>query len=247
MVANHPGGRYLYCITETTDEPPFEKPGLFGKRAFAIPYKDICAVVSNVPLKEMRPDAETITAHQMVVEESRSKSTTLPVRFGIMFKSDDNVKSMLAKSYKDLKSKMDKIRGKDEFGLKIIVDHSDLKKISILSGETGEIKKMKKEMKTAGKGTAYFIKMRMDEAIRNETYRRMEQMSRELHDEIGKACEESSILRSDFDEILLNAAYLVDRKQSTEFHKTIEGLRGRYKTSGLVFHLSGPWAPYSFC
>lgn len=240
-------GKYLYGIAESTKDFHFGNTGLFGKQAHAIPYKDINAIVSNVPFKEMQPDAESITSHQMVIEESRSQATTLPVRFGIMFKSDEGVKQMLTKSYVDLRSKLTRFKGKDEFGLKIIIDTQDIKKLSLNSQNSPEIKKIKKKIKSSGEGTAYFLKMKMDEAIRNETYRKIEQFSGEIHGELAKTAQESCILKSDFAQIVLNSAYLIDRNVISGFHKKLDVLRNRYQADGLMFHLSGPWAPYSFC
>lgn len=240
-------GKYLYGVADGTQDFQFANKGLHGKQAYPIPYKDISAIVSNVPFKEMQPDAESITSHQMVIEESRSQATTIPVRFGIMFKSDEGVKQMLAKSYKDLRSRLTKFRGKDEFGLKIIVDLQDLKKISAQSQNTPAIKKIKKEITSSGEGTGYFLKMKMDEAIRNETYRKIEQISGEIHSEIAKTAQESCLLKSDFDQIVLNASYLIERDHYHKFHTKIDALRERFKPEGFAFHLSGPWAPYSFC
>lgn len=225
----------------------FQAAGLFGKNAYTVGYKDISAVISNISLTEMKPDAETITSHQRIIEESRAHSTILPARFGIMFKSEDNVKQMLSKSYKDLKSKIVKLKGKDEFGLKVLIDEADLKKISASSESTPEIKKMKKEITVSGEGTAYFLKMKMAEAIRNETYRRIENLSNEIHKEISTVVTESCLLRSDFDQIILNAAYLIDRVDMPRFQRKLDGLKNKYAKDGFNFHLSGPWAPYSFC
>ncbi|MDE1829122.1 MAG: GvpL/GvpF family gas vesicle protein [Thaumarchaeota archaeon] len=240
-------GKYLYGIVDGMHDFHFGNTALFSKQAYAIPYKDICAIVSNVPFKDMKPDADTITSHQIVIEETRNQGTTIPVRFGIMFKSDEGVKQMLVKSYKDLKSKLTKFKGKDEFGLKIVIDTKDLKKISVGTQNNPAIKKIKKEIDSSGKGTGYFLKMKMDEAVRNETYRKIEQLSGEIHSEISKTSQESCLLRSDFDQIVLNASYLIDKEQTSKFHAKIDTLRGRYRQEGLMFHLSGPWAPYSFC
>jgi len=240
-------GKYLYCVREGSKNHRFSDVGLFGKQAYTIVYKDISAVVSNIPFKEMQPDVENLTAHQRVIEESRSLGTTLPVRFGIIFKTDDGVKKMLVKSYSDLKSKVTKLKDKDEFGLKIIIDKSDLKKISLVQHDNPEIEKLKKEMSSAGEGTAYFLKMKMDEAIKNQTYKKIDQISGQIHNELTKASEAGCLLKSDFDQIVLNASYLINRDQVAKFHQKIDNLKKKYESSGFIFHLSGPWAPYSFC
>ena len=157
------------------------------------------------------------------------------------------MKQILDKSYKELKTKMVKLRDKDEFGLKILIDEADLKKFSSASQKSSEVKKIRKEMSSSGEGTAYFLKMKMDEAIRNDTYRRIESISQEIHADLAKTVAESCVLRSDFDQIILNAAYLVDRASSVKFHKKLGSIRDKHAKNGLTFHLSGPWAPYSFC
>ena len=240
-------GKYLYCVREGSKNHRFGDIGLFGKQAYTVTYKDISAVVSNIPFKEMQPDVENLTAHQRVIEESRSLGTTLPVRFGIMFKTDDGVKKMLAKSYADLKSKVIKLKDKDEFGVKIIIDKSDLKKISSIQYDSLEVEKIKKEISMSGEGTSYFLKMKMDEAIKNQTHRKIDQISGQIHSELTKASEDGCLLKADFDQIVLNASYLVDRDQITKFHQKLDKLKKKYENVGFIFHLSGPWAPYSFC
>ncbi|MGI0059999.1 MAG: GvpL/GvpF family gas vesicle protein [Nitrosotalea sp.] len=240
-------GKYLYCIRDGSKNYHFSDAGLFGKQAYTIAYKDISAVVSNIPFKEMQSDVENLTAHQRVVEESRSLGTTLPVRFGIMFKTDDGVKKMLVKSYFDLKSKVTKLKDKDEYGLKVIIDKSDLKKISLVEHNSPEIEKIKKEITSSGQGTAYFLKMKMDEAIKNQTYKKIDKISGQIHNELTKASEDGCLLKSEFDQIVLNASYLVYRDQTVKFNQKLDSLKEKYESDGFIFHLSGPWAPYSFC
>jgi hypothetical protein len=241
-------GRYVYCILEGTKTQSLGDIGLFDNKVYTIAHRDIEAVISKAPFKQMNPDANNITAHQRVVEASRNVGTTLPIRFGIMFKSDDGVKQLLKKSYKDFKSKINRLGGKDEFGLKILIDRSEIKKIGLLvQNNSDEIKKLKKELVTAERGASYFLKMRMDEAIKNETLRRIDQFSGEIHAELSKIAEESCLLKADLQQILLNAAYLINKNERERFNLKLEKLEERYKDHGLIFHRSGPWAPYSFC
>lgn len=240
-------GKYLYCILEGTQGSNFGNMGLFGKKTYAISYKDISAVLSNIPFKEIKPEIEAITSHQKIIDEVRSYGTILPARFGTIFRSDDGVKKMLIQSYKDLRSKITKLKDKDEYGLKIIIDKSNLNNLKLASHNTPEIKKLKKEMASAGEGTAYFLKMKMDEAIRNQTYKKIEMLSGHIHEDLAKTAKDSCLLKSDFDEIVLNVAYLVNRDESNLFHKKLDQLKTKYETQGFTFHLSGPWAPYSFC
>lgn len=240
-------GRYLYCILDGKEKCDLGHIGLFDKNAYTLTHKDISAVISPIPFKELQPDIQAITAHQRVVEESRNLGTTLPIRFGILFKTEDGVKTMLSKSYGDFKTKIKKLEGKDEYGLKIIIEKSNLSTLESESKKLPAIQKMKKEMEDSGKGAAYFLQMKIDEAIKNETYKKIDVISGKVHRELVTASISNCLLKNDLEQVIHNAAYLIDKKQSNLFTKKVGELKQQYEDYGLIFHLSGPWAPYSFC
>jgi hypothetical protein len=240
-------GKYLYCILDLKKKHEFGPIGLFDKNAYTLSHKDISAVISSIPFKELQPDINTITAHQRVVEESRNLGTTLPIRFGILFKTEDGIKKMISKSYNEFETKIKNLKDKDEYGLKIIMEKSKLAQLHNLSQETPEIKRIKKEMKESGKGTTYFLKMQMDEAIKNEIYKKIDVIGGKVHQELISLSISNCLLKSDLDQVILNAAYLIDKKKIDIFRKKIEDVKKMYAKYGLMFHLSGPWAPYSFC
>ena len=240
-------GRYLYCILEGKQKHDLGSIGLFDKDAYTITHKDISAVISQIPFKEIQPDIHVITAHQRVVEESRNRGTTLPIRFGILFKTEDGIKKMLTKSYIDFKTKIKNLKDKDEYGLKIVIEESKLAKLHTASQNMPEIQKMKKEMEGSGKGTSYFLKMKIDEAIKNETYKKIDVIKGKVHSELIAVSASNCLLKTDLEQVILNAAYLIDKKQINTFRKKVEDIKQKYDDYGLMFHLSGPWAPYSFC
>ena len=240
-------GRYLYCVTEETSAG-FGKIGLAGKEVFGVVHKDIAAIVSPIPFKTIESTLATIMAHQQVVEACRTRATTLPVRFGVIFKNEEGVKEMLTKSYGSYRTKLLELRDKEEFGAKLILDEAGLKKIRAeVEGESDELAKLRKEMEKASKGTLYLLKIKMDEALKNETARRIGELSGAVHRELGKASLESTLLKSEHEQIVLNGAYLVDTSRRDEFQSEASKVKRKYEGQGLSVHVSGPWAPYSFC
>ncbi len=241
-------GKYIYCIMEGGKGENFGKIGLENNEVYTVNHKDISAVVSKITFKEMSPDVDSIITHQKVVENSRSISTTLPVRFGIMFKTDEGVKQLLVKSYNDYKSKISKLHGKEEFGLKVILEKEGMEKVQESIKESSkEIKKMKKEIAKSGEGTSYFLKMKVDESIKNETLKKIDEMTGKIHQELANMVSDSAVLKSDIQEIVLNTAYLIDKGNSSKFIESVEKIKIKYKKDGFIIHQSGPWAPYSFC
>lgn len=239
-------GVYLYCIAETS-KAALGNIGLYEKPVYAIGFKDIGAIVSDAPFKEIQPSVNEINWHQQAVEAAREKWTTLPVRFGTMFKSDDGVKKYLEESYKELRTKMAKFANKDEYGVKVVFNKDDQSKLDIEIDDSDEIKKIKDEMATSGQGTSYFLKLRLEEATRNEILKKVDRVATNIHQQISSSVFDKCMLKADIAQIILNAAYLVDRSRKDEFDSQIQKMKKKYESNGMMIHVSGPWAPYSFC
>jgi hypothetical protein len=241
-------GRYVYCIVDSAEPTALEDAGLLGKPAHVVGYKDIGAVVSLVPYAEIEANIDNIVAHQLVVEASRKIGTTLPVKFGTIFRREDGVVTLLAKSYDDYRRKLTKLQGMDEFGVKVLFNKTGLAKVkSAVEKTSPEVVKMRRSLTKAGKGKTYFTMLKMSEAVRSEAYRKMDELSREIHDDLVRNSQESSVLKSEHEQIVLNAAYLVRRGDGDAFLARAGNLGKEYADKGLIVHSSGPWAPYSFC
>jgi hypothetical protein len=244
-------GRYVYCIMDLGDNPPPNNLGNIGiaeDPVYTVGYKDICAVVSSIPFKQMDSNMNDIVAHQRVVEAAREIATVLPVRFGVILKNDEGIKKLLATSYKDYSVKIARVRGKDEIGIKVLLDKSSLKKIQTqVQEQSSEIQKIKSEISSAQPGASYFMKLRLQDAVKNETLRKIDQMVGEINRALGGAAEDTKMMKNEVGDIVLNTAYLVDKKKISGFDAKVKELRDRFDSQGMTIHRSGPWAPYSFC
>lgn len=243
-------GRYIYCIIDLEEDKPasnFGNIGIAESIVYTISYKDIAAAVSAIPFKHMESNLNDIMAHERVVEAARETRTVLPVRFGVILKNEDGIKKLLASSYKDYKAKLSKFRGKDEIGIKVLLSKANLKKIESLVEQSEEIRKIKHEMSASEPGTTYFLKMRLEDAMKNEMMLRIDKMVGEINDSLAKAVVDRRLLKNDVGEIVLNAAYLVERSNIQVFDAKIKELKEKFEKEGMTLHRSGPWAPYSFC
>ena len=240
--------RYLYCIVDGPDPPMLGKVGILGGEVSSVPYKEISAFVSPVPYKELESNLANIMAHQKVVEFAREGSPTLPVRFGVIFKPREGVLQLLSKSYSSYRAKLAKLRGKDEYGLKVIMSAEGMKQLAQSVGkESPEVNRLARASAKASKGTAYLLKLKADEALKTEAIRKLEQVCATVDSRLTKVAADSRRLKSDHEQIVLNAAYLVDRSRSERLKDAVDSLSEDVKDKGLELHMSGPWAPYSFC
>ena len=243
-------GRYIYCIINWGEKKPignFGNIGIGENAVYTIDYKDIAALVSTIPFKQMDSNLNHIVAHQRVVEAAREANTVLPVRFGVILKNEEGIKKLLASSYKDYRTKLSSFRGKDEIGIKVLLNKSSVKKIKEQAEQSEEIRKMKQEISSAKPGTSYFLKLRLEDAMKNETLLKIDKMVGEINSSLAEEAADRRLLKNDLGEIVLNAAYLIDKSKIGVFDAKVKELREKFESEGMTLHRSGPWAPYSFC
>jgi Gas vesicle synthesis protein GvpL/GvpF len=261
-------GLYIYCVMDQKEEVGIEREkiqtsnqshfkfgniGVRNQPIFKISHKDLTAVVSNFSLKQLKADIDDVVAHQKVVETMRKEfgTTILPVRFGTILKNQQEVTILLSRSYNEYKSKLLKFSGKDEFGIKILITDAAKEKLKDLAeSESEQIKKIKDNISSLSNvkpGSDYLLKLSLNDAIKNEISKKREQLALEIHQQFAQISVETTLLKADIEQIILNAAYLVDKNSSMNFESKLTELKKEYGSTGLVFHISGPWAPYSFC
>jgi len=131
-------GLYLYCVRDKTEGNTLSSiKGVDGiGEVFAVPYRELEAVVSGVSLEEFDLEAiqnraqedlnwikEKAVIHEKVIEESMNKENEnpglIPMHFGTIFKGEVNLKETLNKNYEKIKLVLDNTRGKHEYSLKV--------------------------------------------------------------------------------------------------------------------------------
>jgi hypothetical protein len=214
--------------------------GIFDSAVRYVGYKGIGAFFSNIQSDKVKPELEMIMAHQRVVEASRKLSTTLPVKFGVIFNSEKGIKDLLTKDFEKYTTKLATFRDKDEFGVKVIQSSKP-------APTNTRVVPKKKAARSVGAGTEYLTRLREEEAARTERLQNKEKAADMIRKQLSEFAEKDALLRTDLPQILINGAFLVKRSKQEEFASQIETIRKQIDSEGLLIHVSGPWAPYSFC
>jgi hypothetical protein len=114
-------GRYLYCVIKGMKKKTFGT-GFEGNPVYTIPYRDLSAVVSDVPQVEYEPNTANALIHEEVVERVMQGQIVLPLSFGNVFVDENRVKWLLANSYQIFKAHIEKLEGKAEVGVKVLYE-----------------------------------------------------------------------------------------------------------------------------
>src|SRR5688572_3164836 len=210
------GGKYVYCIIRSDRQRDFGGIGIGGnQRVYTVHHTDLAAVVSDTPIVIYDPTRENVLAHEFVNETVMREFTVIPMSFGTVFRSEDDVLELLRSTYQAFSDVLDKMRDKIEFGLKILWDRE--KVIANLEQENDEIRRLKDEITRNTASSTYFARMqlgRLVEAALEETGNRY---VADIHEGLKQVAVASRSNKVIGDRMILNAAFLVERGRSEAF------------------------------
>src|SRR5437773_7493424 len=159
------GGRYVYGIVETKEHLSFGKIGIggAGEPVYTVNHQDIAAVVSKTPVAIFDPTRENALAHEHVVETVMRSHTIIPMSFGTVFRTDDDIYQVLKSIYPSLKDVLNQMEGKVEFGLKVTWERDQV--IEELQREDEEIHRFHQEITRKHLQSTYFARMQLGRMI----------------------------------------------------------------------------------
>src|SRR5213082_335255 len=181
-------GRYVYGIVQTRDRIDFGKVGIGGAGAmvYTVNYLDIAAVVSNTSVFIFDPTRENALAHEHVIETVMKTYTIIPMSFGTVFRTDDDIKEVLRSIYPSLKDVLEQMAGKVEFGLKVTWDRDRI--IEELKRDDEEIHRFHQELTKKHLQSTYFARMQLGRMIDKAMVERSAEFVREIYDGLRSVC-----------------------------------------------------------
>src|SRR4051812_10527935 len=236
-------GKYVYCVIQSADALRFGAGGIGdnGSEIHTIHYRDLAAVVSDVPLGILDSTRENVLAHERVNEIVMRDHTVIPMSFGTIFKTRDDIVQLLRSAYDAFGDVLAKMRDKMEFGLKVLWDRDSV--VKDIEDEDEGIHRLKNEI-ALQKGSTYFARMQYGRAIDAALQSRSERYGTEILDRLRDVAVASRINKPIGDKMIMNAAFLVSRDQEGAFDSRVKSIAAEHDK--LTFKYTGPWPPYNF-
>lgn len=260
-------GFYVYCVVEREALlRVFEEalPGAIESDSALelITQGDLAAVVSPVPLSDYGDDAlqerltdATWTAlramrHEKVVEHFARRASVVPLRFGTIYLERVRIEQMLSEREEELRSIIERLRGREEWGLNVYTDRAKLlENITTLSPSLRELSESAED---ATPGQSYLIRKKIDAMREREAREETKRVAAKVEQELSKHCDDARRLRVIKDEAMEHGelaakfAFLVARKRFDEFRSAAETVADDYTGAGFRLELTGPWPAYNF-
>ncbi len=236
-------GKYVYCIIKSERPLNFGMLGLGSEptEVHSVNYRDLAAVVSNTPMVVQDPTRENILAHQRVNETVMREHTVIPMSFGTVFKTSEDIVELLRSAYDAFTDVLSKMEDKFEFGLKVLWDRDAI--VRDIEAEDEDIRRLKGEI-SGQKGSTYFARMQYGRLIDQALQARSEQYVAEIFNSLRDVSVASRSNKPIGDRMIMNAAFLVSREAEQAFDARVKKIGQQFDK--LTFKYTGPWPPYNF-
>jgi hypothetical protein len=231
-----------------------------GEPLFAVEAAGLVAAVSRVPaavfteerLNALALDLPRLAPYAVRHEEAvraLARSALVPMTFGAVYRSAAGVAALLEGRGAEFRALLARLEGREEWGLKVIADLPRL--LETADRRSEELGRLAAEAAGATPGRAYLIAKkrerlrgqvasRLAEAMVGAILGHLEPLTAEIaRDDPGPA-------QPGTEQLVLKAAFLVERATAGAFRAAIATLEREHATHGLRLELTGPWAPYSF-
>jgi hypothetical protein len=236
-------GKYVYCIIEAADPLKFGPVGIGTDPAevYTVHFKNLGAVVSDAPLEVLDSTRENVLAHERVNETVMREHTVIPMSFGTVFKTREDIIELLRSAAEAFGDVLNKMQNKLEFGLKVLWDRDQA--VREVEADDEDISRLKKEI-SGQKGPTYFARMQYGRLVDAALHARSERYVAAVLDELRDVSVASRINKPIGDKMIMNAAFLISRDQEQAFDGKVKSIASRFDK--LTFKYTGPWPPYNF-
>ena len=239
-------GKYIYCVIVTPQERTFRAAALGGgAEVFTCGYNDLSMVVSGYPISKLAVNRENMLAHQRVIEEvMKDFDGVLPVRFGTIASSVDEIRRLLAGRYGEFKNALREMDHKVELGVKGVWKNMDMLFKEIVNGNKA-IRQAREVILNSRSGKNIPARMEAGRMLAAALAHKKEAEAEKIVDALRRAAFDYKPNKTVGDAMFVNAAFLVDKGRGKEFDNIMDELSEAHKDK-IKFAYAGPLPVFNF-
>jgi hypothetical protein len=235
---------YVYGLVMADTKMPDGLTGIGPSgQVSTICYRDVAAIVSDVPTDRPLGTREDLIAHEAVLDSVASNSAVLPMRFPAVVERDSIIEELLEPHHDQFTAALTELSGRVQFTLKGRYNEEVVLRDLIEQDE--EIRSLQARVRDMPEDASYFDRVRLGELIVTALGHRRDTEASEILDRLHPVVTDTVTNQPAAPEDVINAAFLVDREHVSRFEDAVEEL-GRELNGTVRFRLLGPLAPYDF-
>jgi len=239
-----PQGKYIYGIIEEAQPRRFNFPGVGEAEVYTINYEKLAAIVSDTELEEIDPTRKNVLAHTTVQDKVLKEYDLLPMGFGMIANSEDEVRRLLVKNYDGLIKELERLADRIEVELKVFWDQEAM--IRQLEGENRELDRIKERIRTASSPVeTQSLLMQAGKLVERVVLDWKAKYAQRAYNTLKQFSVDARLNNPIGVKNILNASFLIDKSRESEFQKEIYKLDSEYQGK-VNFKYVGPLPPYNF-
>jgi len=263
------GVLYVYGIVRDGFDAARSPAGLDDGAVTLVKRGPLAALVSKLAASEYGADAiernsgevawlsPRAMAHDRILTWAQEHGGVIPLPMFSLWGSEQALARTLDDQQARLGRVFDRVAGADEFGLR--VHRRDAVMLDAIDDLDPHIAQLRREAQTAAPGQRYLLERKIAEQGRGAVRAASHRMAQQIFDGLKSIARDAlarplipavdpggGAARVPDATLVLNGAFLVDRKRIDEFRSAVGALVRDYQPRGLSFDFTGPWPPYNF-
>jgi hypothetical protein len=254
---------WAYCVVAAEAAPRVATEGVAASAVERVEAAGLAALVSRVPAAQfaahpLRDNLNDIAwlervarAHEAVLDEAFAATTIVPLRICTLYEGDDGVRAMLERERAVLVEAIERLDGREEWGVKLIVDPERV--TATARATSPQAATFEEELGERTGGGAYILQRRLERHVRECVDALVADVAAQIHARLQDWAiaavtrpPQSRDLSHHEGEMLLNGAYLVEAGREDELRSLVAELEDRHADLGARIELTGPWPPFNF-
>jgi len=233
--------KYLYCVTKEIEPTRLSVAGIEGAPVHIVQWQNLSCIVSDTEPGDKELDKDSALAHEKVLEDVMQHSPIVPIAFGHVSESEDEIKSKLLEVHSSkLEDYLAYLQGKIELSLKAF--WFDLTPVlQSVASSSEEIKRIKAKGKLSRDD-----QMRAGEIAAKLLGKRREQMEEDIADFFKDITVEYKKSNLFGEQMITNLAFLIGQDDLKIFDEKMNQYEERLADSNVKLKYVGPVPPYNF-
>jgi hypothetical protein len=234
----------VYGIIRRPPITSFNFIGIDDKPVHLTPFENLAAVVSESPVRRYEVDREHTLKHEWVIEQVMQYYTVLPVRYGTVAASEEDVRlKLLRRQFGSLHGMLKRMDNKVELGVKALYNQERI--FTRLVEEDPELRLLRDTLANRSEADSRYERIQLGQMVEQALAARRAQDAKQIIEVLQPLAVEYRENPTHGDMMVINAAFLVDKRRESVFDARVQALDDEY--GGLLdFRYIGPLPPFNF-
>jgi hypothetical protein len=234
---------YVYGVLRSSELRSVSVAGVEGSEVRGVEHGGLAALTSRVTGGALAA-AREVRAHWRVLDEASKNATVLPVRFGTVLESDDDVRARLLEPNADnLAALLEEIAGCVQLTVK--GDYKEDALMREVVRRSPAVAELRERIRSLPDAASYYDRIRLGELVAAEVAGRRSDDTRQALETLRPQAVAAKEEEPTHPNAAFNLAFLIEREKEPAFSKSVGDLADELGDR-VDLRYVGPLPPYSF-